>query len=366
MRKRLIPPAAITPDVFREFRSPRRGAQNPEPMTNPFWVWLIEDGVSAYRANEAFDGPRSEEAGPCWSWDRYGRSETTMPDGRVISIGGEHEDFYDPDFYIHNDVVVADPSGRREVLCYSEEAFPPTDFHTATLAGHRIVVIGSLSYPHLRKECAQVLVLDTHSYAFDRINTSGASPPWLHKHSAELSGDGKTIVVRGGLIHNPQWPSLIENIDDWLLDLGEWRWERLTRRAWPRFLFVRADGAANHLYKLRDLVWARVLNRPDRFADKRAELLRDLGLEPRLDLFEALYAPAIAHAKLPEREDEFRVHRISVDDVVVRYVESDYDVGLTVEGDLPRVVIELLRDDLLRKLEAIENARIDCTPVISE
>jgi hypothetical protein len=37
---------------------------------------------------------------------------------------------------------------------------------------------------------------------------------------------------------------------------------------------------------------------------------------------------------------------------------------LTVEGKLPPDTVELVRSDLLRKLEAIENTRIDCTPVI--
>ena len=333
-------------------------------MTNPFWAWLIEEGLSAYHANEAFGGARSEEAGPCWSWDRYGRSETTMPDGRVISIGGEHEDSYDPDFYIYNDVVVSDPAGRVEIFGYSEEAFPPTDFHTATLAEDRIVVIGNLSYPTLRRDRAQVVVLDTNHYAFDRIDTSGNGPLWLHKHSAKLAEGGRAILVRGGLINDPRWPSLVENIDDWRLDLDTWRWDRLTNRAWPRFAFVRSDGAHNHLYWLRDLLRARASKRPDRFADSRSERLGDLGAEPRVDLLEVLYAPAVNHAKLPN--DEFRVHRVSVDGVTVRYVEGDYDVGLTVEGELPREIVELLCADLLEKLEAIENARIDCTPLMQD
>lgn len=332
-------------------------------MTNPFWAWLIEEGLSAYHANEAFGGPRSEEAGPCWSWSRYGRSETAMPDGRVISIGGEHEDSYDPDFYIYNDVVVTDPAGRLEIFGYAEEAFPPTDFHTATLTGDRIVVIGNLSYPKLRADRAQVVVLDTNRLAFDRVNTAGG-PSWLHKHSAELSEDGKAIIVRGGLIDDPRWPSLVENIDDWRLNLDAWRWDRLTTRAWPRFAFVRADGAPNHLYWLRDLLRARASRRPDRFADRRAERLVDLGPEPRVDLLETLYAPDLSHAKIPDNKNEFRVHRVNVEGVTVRYVEGNYDVGLTVEGKLPSETVELLRADLLRKLEAIENARIDCTPLM--
>ena len=38
-----------------------------------------------------------------------GRSTVWLPDGRVVLIAGEHEDSYDPDFCIYNDVVVIQP-----------------------------------------------------------------------------------------------------------------------------------------------------------------------------------------------------------------------------------------------------------------
>lgn len=364
MRPRRAPPAHISTELFRQFRSPRRGSGNPEVMTNPVWVWLIEQGLSAYSANETFHGSRSEDAGPCWSWDRYGRSETALPDGRVIRIGGEHEDSYDPNFYIYNDVVMSDPGGRIEIFGYSEEAFPPTDFHTANLVGERIIIIGNLSYPGLRQERAQVLAFDANRYVFNRIAPDGVGPSWLHKHSADLVDDGRALLVRGGLVDNPKWTSLVENIDDWRLDLDAWRWDRLTHRAWPRFAFVRADGAPNHLYWLRDHIWARASNRPDRFADRRAERLRGLGPAPRLDLLKTLYSPDILHSQLPEIEGEYRIHRLSIDGVTVRYVEGDYDVTLTVEGNLPKEIVDLLRADLLGKLGAIENTQIDCTALM--
>lgn len=366
MRRRHSPPAHITADLFREFRAPRRGTKNPEVMTNPLWTWLVEEGLGAYQANLAFGGPPSEQAGPCWSWARYGRSETAMPDGRVIRIGGEHEDHYDADFYIYNDVVVSDPAGRIDILGYSEDFFPPTDFHTATLVGDRIVLIGNLSYPKFRKENAHVLFLDTNHYAVGRVDTSGPAPRWLYKHSASLAEGGRAIVVSGGMIDHPRWAFLAENIDDWRLDLDTQKWERLTDRAWPRFYFTRADAERNHLYWLRDLLWARGSKRPDRFADSRSEHLRDLGPTPRLDLVEALYSPALPHSKVAEIVSEFRIHRVKIDDVTVRYVERDYEVCLTVEGSLPDETVELLRAELLGKLQIIENARMDCTRLMPD
>ncbi len=363
MRRKISPPDHIDKDLFLKFRSPRRGMGNPEVTTNPVWVWTIEQKLDAYRANQAFDGPPSKEAGPGWSFFRYGRTETTLPDGRVIKIGGEYEDYYDPDFYIYNDVIVTDAAGHTEVFGYTEDAFPPTDFHTADLVDDRIVVIGNLSYPPVRKDKVQVLTLDTASYRIERLEPAGESPPWLYKHVSERVDNGRAILVRGGEFALVQTHSLVENIDDWRLDLETCRWERLTDRAWPRFAFARADGKENHLYDLGNLAWARMSKRPDRFADARAERLRDLGPEPRLDLLDILYVPVVPHTALPEQKEDFRVHRVAVEGIVVRYVESGYDIVMTVEGVLPAQTIARLCADLQEKLAAIENTRIDCVPV---
>jgi hypothetical protein len=43
---------------------------------------------------------------PVFCFRRFGRTETKLPNGRIVYIGGEHEDIYDPDLNIYNDVVV--------------------------------------------------------------------------------------------------------------------------------------------------------------------------------------------------------------------------------------------------------------------
>jgi hypothetical protein len=99
-------------------------------MTNDVWAWLIETRLDA---NEAFDGPSSIDAGPGWCFDRFGQSETLLPDGRTVLVAGEHEDFYDSDFFIYNDVVVVEKTGEISIFGYPVDVFPPTDFHSATL-----------------------------------------------------------------------------------------------------------------------------------------------------------------------------------------------------------------------------------------
>lgn len=92
------------------------------------------DEMRTQLTRAAFDDTDSLDE-PVWCFHRFGKSITEFPDGRIIEIGGEHEDYYDPDFCIYNDVVVHYGGGRFEIFGYPEEVFPPTDSHSATLVG---------------------------------------------------------------------------------------------------------------------------------------------------------------------------------------------------------------------------------------
>jgi hypothetical protein len=192
-------PAHVTPELFRTWRSPIRGRENPERMTNPVWRWLIESRGSAYQANELFSGDSATTAGPGWCFDRFGQSTTELPDGRTVHVAGEHEDYYDPDFFIYNDVVVSLPTGELEIFGYTTDAFPPTDFHSATLLGNQLVIVGNLGYPEDRRAgTTQVLTLDLESWRASIVRPDGVGPGWIHGHEARLSEDGSTITVSGG------------------------------------------------------------------------------------------------------------------------------------------------------------------------
>src|SRR5262249_20353236 len=152
---------------------------HPEWVENELWQQSIRENWSAHelrkhlgvetdhtdhRRHLAKSTYREASRGPFWSWQRFGRTSTALPDGRVIHIAGEHEDFYDPDFGIDNDLVVESPGGRREFYLYPKDVFPPTDFHSATLVGLEIVLIGSVGYKDLQRIGeTQVLKLDTRT-----------------------------------------------------------------------------------------------------------------------------------------------------------------------------------------------------------
>ncbi len=70
-------------------------------------------GEGARRAQHLRRAPTSA---PVWCFERYGQSITCLPDGRFVQIGGEHEDSYDRDFCIYNDVFVHRPDGTFEPL----------------------------------------------------------------------------------------------------------------------------------------------------------------------------------------------------------------------------------------------------------
>jgi hypothetical protein len=352
---------AVTPDLFLEWRTPRFGRTNPERMNNPVWEWLIRSRLSAYQAGQRFNGPSALRAGPGWCFDRFGQSSTALPDGRTILVAGEHEDYYDPDFYIYNDVVLLHPNGAIDIFGYPAEVFPPTDFHTATLVGDRIIIIGTLGYPEQRKSgTTPVMLLDVPTLAISAVNTFGQHPGWIHEHEALLEPAGKSIQIRRGkLDRGGEDTSLVENIDDWRLHLADWRWERITARRWPRWEIIRQDRKPNHLWQIQQAIWARTVRQNEDLETKMQELEHELGSRPDLDLVEKLFNPETPHEQIPANEDEYNVWRINVQDVVVRYVADSHSIMMTAEGDLAPDVAKSLAINLAQKMTELENAHVE-------
>lgn len=389
------PPADIERSLFLEWRSPRRGKEHPHEMTNDVWKWLIEtklpddwihERLSAYQADEAFDGPGSMNAGPCWCFDRFGQTRTVLPDGRMVYVAGEHEDFYDPDFYIYNDVVIVDPSGDVRIFGYPIDVFPPTDFHSATLVDNAIILIGNLSYSKNRRYGqTQVLRLEIDTWRISSIETSGDSPGWIHRHKAEPSPDRNEIRIIGGEIDRGDNTSLVENIDDWTLDCRTWHWNRLSRRQWTRFELHRKDEKLNHLSDIRQLLfWKQMAERSreyeKEYEDHEKELRYKLGKQilcawipaasPDLKLLETLYKPSVAtkiiEKDVNEDDDEHDVYRIRVGDVCVRYVEDMHTITVTIEGELPSDIVQRIKDDVMKKFTALEGVPVVCRDISLE
>ncbi len=213
----------VSPELFERGRYRRFGVTNPERIVQPFWDAMIRCGVSAYAGRTALGSSTDEVGAPTWCADRFGQSTTELPDGRVIQIGGEHEDFYDADFCIYNDVFVHGLDGEIQIFGYPEDVFAPTDFHTATLVDQYIYVVGSLGYEGTRRfNETPVCRLDIDTMQIERMHTLGTAPGWIYQHRADLL-QTNTIRITGGFLARED--DLAPNTTDFSLDLETMRWE---------------------------------------------------------------------------------------------------------------------------------------------
>jgi len=318
----------INEKLFEEQRRPRFGNANPERMEVAFWEWMIRGGASFLETSSAardesspladsgeggigswpWDARRffKMESGPCdgpiWTFHRYGATRTELPDGRVVCIGGEHEDYYDPDFHIYNDVVVLGLAGQVEIFGYPKEIFPPTDFHTATLLENSVIVIGSLGYPDERNVGrTPVYSLDLANYSISNIKTSGDAPGWISEHKVQIGPRG-IISVRDGKVieeHNGE-QRYRRNFDDFELDVSLGIWRRTTNRKRQQFSI--------------------------RQQDKKLFLLeRDVSPQNLV--------PGGIISELPE-EDGHRKARTVIDGVPVLLICGISEIEVIIEGDL--------------------------------
>jgi hypothetical protein len=353
------PPKAVTRDYFLTMRAPRVGQYNPHKLSNPVWEWLVKHPeLSAYGANAHFKGPSAMAVGPGFCNMRFGQTRTALPDGRVLLIGGEHEDYYDPDFYIYNDVIVLFPSGDVDVYCYPQDAFAPTDHHSATLVDGRVIIIGGLSYSD-RRVPGKTLVydLDLGSLAIAPVITDGDNPGWIFEHTAELSSDSKSITVRGGSViaFVDGIERTIENDDEWTLELDSMRWTHSKHVEWPQWEVRRSDGRGHRLFLIESMAFMR----DDRSAWGKshfAELEKDFGGVPDFALYNARYAPPVAHEAVADGDEFPKVSRRVIEGVTVRYVEEHDAIRVVFEGALTDAVMELVVEDLRAKLAKLEGA----------
>lgn len=219
----------VTSHEYNVYKHRRFGTKNPELSHNPFWLAMVKCGASAYRGAEHFGGEEVFGREPIWSYDRFGMSITALENGWFIEIAGEHEDYYDPDFCIYNDVFVHKGNGECAIYTYPRDVFPPTDFHTATLVDNYIYIIGSLGYQEDRKVgFTPVFRLDIHTLKIETVETKGENPGWVSRHEARFDGQSQ-ITITGGkiIIHNDGKEDYVDNHDSFMLNLKTREWTKI-------------------------------------------------------------------------------------------------------------------------------------------
>jgi hypothetical protein len=114
------------------------------------------------------------------------------------------------------------------IFGYPEEVFPPTDFHTATLLGDAIYVIGSLGYDGSRRYgTTPVHRLDVNTLRMERLDTSGEGPGWIYDHRAVRIGQSEIRISGGKIVtRNGAEEAHDENGDAFVLDVERLIWRR--------------------------------------------------------------------------------------------------------------------------------------------
>jgi len=338
----------ITREIFDQQRRPRFGNANPERMQFAFWEWMVraalgartdgadeDDGVvmrdgmlqsthGPFRARNLFNIPLNREEGPIWTFDRMGATRNQLPDGPVIYIGGEHEDFYHPDFCIYNDVVVSSANDEISIYGFPKEVFPPTDFHTTTLTERQLIIIGGLGYKNERIfGHTPVYALNQSDFHIEKIETSGEHPGWIHKHEAQIDEAG-IITIRGGKIVREYQgrQSFISNIEEYTLDLSSRSWRRKTDRQWYQAKICRDDKAAF----------------PVKPYSKAESLL------PQTIPFMVV-------------ECHWRDARILIEKVEVSITVGTFDIEIVVRGRLPEDLLTRLSEEVQMNAQALMNCK---------
>jgi hypothetical protein len=204
------------------------GTSNPQKCEVTFWYDMVRCNAGAWKAREQFDDKNSFNDQPVWCYERFGKSITAIGGGEYIEIAGEHEDSYDPDFCIYNEVFHHKGDGELTIYQYPEDIFPPTDFHTATLVNKFIYIIGNLGYPAERAYwTTPVYRLDINSFEILKIETCGECPGWIYNHSANLKGQS-IIRIQGGEILEKSGDDETHRLNelDFELNLNTLKWRK--------------------------------------------------------------------------------------------------------------------------------------------
>ncbi len=218
----------VSDKVYFAEKNRTYGKTNPELCKKLFWYEMVRSSYTAWKAREHFNDQNNKNEQPVWCYERFGMSITKIGDDEFIEIGGEHEDSYDPNFCIYNEVFHHKGNGSFDIYMYPKEIFPPTDNHSATLFNGKIYIIGSFGYHGERGSTnTPVYSLDINTFMIEKLKTTGDSPGWIFNHKAILQDDSSIRLNGGDIIQGQNnEEEFIINKFDYKLDITSLRWSK--------------------------------------------------------------------------------------------------------------------------------------------
>lgn len=111
------------------------------------------------------------------------------------------------------------------MLLYPREVFTPTYFHSATLVGDWIYIIGGLRYPDDRVQTrCPVYRMHIPNLQIEKLETTGDDPGRIFRHEAGRV-IGSQILVRNGFLATDR-PPFNQRHATALFDTVTQRWSR--------------------------------------------------------------------------------------------------------------------------------------------
>ncbi len=258
--------------------------------------------------------------------EKTGQSQTSLPDGRKVFIGGTLASNEKSSTY--HDIIVKYPDDELQIIHYSPHIFPSISFHTATLVSDKIWIIGGVNNLHkFTSQHTSVYQLNIHNFNIQYVEIRN-NINLIAQHTVTLKNN--QLIVSTGKVWLDTAMIWWENIDTWALNLTTFIWKNITKRRWQCFAVKRKD---------HDLLQCRLLTG---------------------DLLEQLFNPPIRHEVVPH----ILYHRpcdkmIIIDDIKIRYVTEANNVQVYIEGILSEEIVELLQENLRHKLSKAENFPCD-------
>ncbi len=320
--------------------------------------WRMKEDFSPYHIRQHLEKLGYTIEQPIWTFlSRMGQSKTLLPDETKVFIGGEYEDFYDPDFRVYNDIVIQKPDGEIQLWNYSLEQFPATDFHVAHYDknSHSIFLIGNLGYPETRKEgITQVLKVNLKTMNIEQLACFGKMPSWLNHHEMKVINDDELEFKNGYLIKEKKY---LRNLYTWRLSLRtlEWTFPEQT-------LFDHWTLKSVHLYgfpfhECHSLLWDEEYCENEKFEQTKLEITEHYGKLPNYQIYPQLFIP-FENAQISHDDGEYRKHICSSHGFNFTFFEDDDLVEVIFPDVIPEDFQQKVIDDLKMKLEKISGHHV--------